>query len=158
MSAQDDNLTFYYNGDTQEEVFKLIESTLEEKEHYLVEFYNEFLIDVYMLLDKPKSNYIAIDWDNTISADQEFFIDLIMRLKAAGYIPFVCTLRAPDKENIDEIRNVLEIANIAIYLTNGKPKRKFMKKMGVKVHLWIDDFYPGICGDSCRLLLRNNIE
>jgi len=111
-----------------------------------------------MLIDKQKSNYIAIDWDNTISADQDFFIALIKKYKAAGYIPFVCTLRAPDRENIKEIRTVLEEANIAIYLTNGKPKRKYMKSLGIKVHLWIDDFYPGICGDSCKILARNNIE
>lgn len=32
---------------------------------------------------------------------------------------------------------------IPIYLTDGKPKRKYMKKLGVKVHIWIDDFYRG---------------
>lgn len=158
MSADDDKLTFFYDGDPHLEVLKYIESSVMEDGHYLVDFYNEFLIDVYMLLDNRKSNYIAIDWDNTISADQDFFISLIYKLKSVGYIPFVCTLRAPEKENIIEIRNILDAANIAIYLTNGKPKRKYMKSLGVKVHLWIDDFYPGICGDSCKILTRNNIK
>jgi len=158
MRDEDDKLTFFYSGDTDAKVFQLVEKMLNEEDQYLVDFYNEFLIDVYMLLDKKKSNYVAIDWDNTISADQDFFIELIKRLKAEGYIPFVCTLRAPDSENIKEIRSVLEETNIAIYLTNGKPKRKYMKSLGVKVLLWIDDFYPGICGDSCKILARNNIE
>lgn len=158
MRDEDDKLTFFYNGDPQIEIFKLIEGTLDAEEHYLVEFYNEFLIDIYMLLDKRKSKYVAIDWDNTISADKDFFLDLIQKIQKAGYIPFVCTLRAPDKENIKEIKNILEESNIAIYLTDGKPKRKFMKKLGIKVHLWIDDFYPGICGDSCKILARNSIE
>ena len=158
MRDEDDKLTFFYSGDIEQETFKLIESELEVEEHYLVEFYNEFLIDIYMLLDNKKSNYIAIDWDNTISADQDFFIALIIKLKNAGYIPFVCTLRAPDKENIKEIRGILEETDIAIYLTDGRPKRKYMKSLGIKVHLWIDDFYPGICGDSCKILAMNNIE
>lgn len=158
MRDEDDKLTFFYSENAELEVFKVIERLLDHEEHYLVEFYNEFLIDVYMLLDNKKSKYIAVDWDNTISADQEFFITLIKQLKDAGYIPFVCTLRAPGRENIKEIRNILEEANIAIYLTNGKPKRKYMKSLGIKVHLWIDDFYPGICGDSCKILARNNIE
>ncbi len=158
IKDEDDKLTFYYSGDPDVEVFKHIATSLEEEGHYMVEFYNEFLIDVYMLLDNRKSNYIAIDWDNTISADQDFFIELILKLKKAGYIPFVCTLRAPDKENIKEIREILEVANIAIYLTNGQPKRKYMKSLGIKVHLWIDDFYPGICGDACKILKKNNIE
>jgi len=154
---EDDKLTFFYSGDPDMEIFKLIEDNLEQNEHYLVEFYNEFLIDIYMILDKPKSKFVAVDWDNTISADQDFFIQLIKKLQDAGYTPFVCTLRAPDKENITEIKSILEETNIAIYLTDGKPKRRFMKKLGVKVHLWIDDFYPGICRDTCKILARNNI-
>jgi hypothetical protein len=158
MRDEDDKLTFFYSGDTQLEIFDIVETMLDEQEHYLVEFYNEFLIDVYMLLDKVNSKDIAIDWDNTISADKDFFIQLIKKLQSAGYTPFVCTLRSPDKDNIKEIRDVLEETNIAIYLTDGKPKRKYMKHLGVKVHLWIDDFYPGICGDACKILRRNNIE
>jgi len=158
MRDDDDKRTFFYSGNPDVEVYKLIAQKLDEEEHYLVDFYNEFLIDIYMILDEVKSNYVAIDWDNTISSDQEFFIQLIKDLKAAGYIPFVCTLRAPDRENINEIRGVLEETNIAIYLTDGKPKRKYMRSLSVKVHLWIDDFYPGICGDSCEILAENNIE
>ena len=158
MRDADDKLTFYYCGSKDDEVYKLIKANLVEQEHDLVDVYNEFLIDIYLLLDKPKSKYIAVDWDNTISADKEFFLQLIKKLQQAGYIPFVCSLRAPDKENIVEIRDILEEANIAIYLTDGKPKRKYMKKLGIKVHLWIDDFYPGISDESCKIFARNNIE
>lgn len=158
MRDEDDKLVFFYCGDTDEEVFKLLQTNLSEQEHDLVNIYNEFLIDIYLLLDKRKSKYIAIDWDNTISADQDFFLQLIKKLQQAGFTPFVCTLRAPDKENIKEIRSVLEEANIAIYLTDSKPKRKYMRKLGVKVHLWIDDFSPGISDESCKIFARNNIE
>ena len=158
MRDADDQLTFFYCGDLQQKVFKLIEKTLDDEDHLLINFYNEFVIDIYMLLDRPKSKYVAIDWDNTISADMGFFLLLIKKLQQAGFTPFVCTLRAPDDENIKEIKDVLEETNIAIYLTDGKPKRKYMKELGVKVHLWIDDFYPGICGDDCKMLGRNNIE
>ncbi|MEE9446057.1 MAG: hypothetical protein V3V19_10385 [Cocleimonas sp.] len=158
MRDADDQLTFFFGGDPQQKVFKLIKKILDEEDHFLVEFYNEFVIDIYMLLDRPKSKYVAIDWDNTISADKDFFLSLIKKLQQAGFTPFVCTLRAPDNENIKEIKDVLEETKIAIYLTDGKPKRKFMKKLGIKVHLWMDDFYPGICGDACKMLVRNNIE
>jgi len=158
MRDADDKLTFFYCGDSNLEVFNLIKIFLAEQEHDLVDFYDEFLIDIYLLLDKTKSKYVAIDWDNTISADKEFFLLLIIKLQQAGFTPFVCTLRAPDRDNIKEIRNVLEETNIAIYLTDGKPKRKYMRKLGVKVHLWIDDFYPGISDESCKIFARNNIE
>jgi len=158
MRDADDKLTFFYCGNPDAEVYKLIKTNLAEQEHDLVDFYDEFLIDIYLLLDKTKSKYIAIDWDNTISADQAYFLQLIKKLQQAGYTPFVCSLRAPDKENIQLIRKVLKLSNIAIYLTDGKPKRKYMRKLGVKVHLWIDDFYPGISDESCKIFAKNNIE
>lgn len=158
MIDADDKLVFFYNHRPDESVFTLLQEALEEREHDLIQYYNEFLIDVYLLLDKPKSKHVAIDWDNTISADKNFFKKLIKKLQAAGYDPFVCTLRAPNKENIEEICTILDKSNIPIYLTDGRPKRKYMKSLGVNVHLWIDDFYPGICGDSCKMLEKNNID
>jgi hypothetical protein len=153
----DEKLTFYRKGAKQAPAVSIVEDSLRERGHGLVDVYDEFLIDVYLMLDKAHSRHIAIDWDNTISADQVFFKALIKKFQMAGYSPFVCTLRAPDRENIKEICEVLDEAAIPIYLTDGKPKRKYMRKLGVKVHLWIDDFYPAICGDACSLLSRNNI-
>jgi len=158
LFEEDRKLTFYYDAAGKSEALSVIHGMLEGCVHETVSIYNEFLIDIYLMLDFPKSHHIAIDWDNTISADQEFFKQLIRNFQQAGYSPFICTLRAPDRENLREIIEVLEELTIPIYLTDGMPKRKFMKDLGVKVHLWIDDFYPGICGDSCKMLSRNNIE
>lgn len=154
----DEKLTFYYQGKRDVHIMGVVEKTLQERGHDLVGVYNEFLIDVYLMLDKKRSKFVAIDWDNTISADQGYFRRLIRYLQRAGYEPFVCSLRAPDRDNIKEICEVLDEAAIPIYLTDGKPKRKYMRKLGVKVHLWIDDFYPGVCGDSCKMLIRNAIK
>lgn len=154
----DEKITFYFHGHRDAHVMRVIEDSINERGHDLVNIYNEFLIDVYMIFDKVKSKYIALDWDNTISADQDYFRPLIRRLQIAGYSPFVCTLRAPDRENILEICEILDEASIPIYFTDGKPKRKYMKKLGVKVHLWIDDFYPAVCGDACKILARNSIK
>ncbi len=159
MQIAEEKLTFYYNGNNQKvPAYQLIEAALEDRGDYLVEFYNEFLIDVYVLLDNPNSKYIAIDWDNTVSADPVFFIDLIKKFQKVGYTPFICSLRAPDKENITEIKSVLEARNITIYLTDGQDKYGHMKNLGIDVHLWIDDFYPSICRETCPLLIKNGIE
>lgn len=157
LFEEDRKLTFYYDAPENSGAMSVIHAMLDGCVHDLVEFYDEFLIDIYLMLDNRKSKHIAVDWDNTISADQEFFKQLIQEFQDAGYSPFICTLRAPDRENLKEIIGVLEALTIPIYLTDGKPKRKFMKDLGVKVHLWIDDFYPGVCGDSCKMLGRNNI-
>ena len=110
----DEKLTFYYMGVPDARVVSFVEESIRERGHDLVGVYDEFLIDVYLMLDKVKSKHVAIDWDNTISADQAYFRRLILKLKQAGYSPFVCTLRAPDKENIKEIIEVLEEAEIPI--------------------------------------------
>lgn len=159
MQIAEEKLTFYYNGNNKKvPSYHLIEAALAARGDYLIEFYNEFVIDIYILLDNPESKYIAIDWDNTVSADQVFFLDLIKQFQNAGYIPFICTLRSPDRENIIEIRSLLEKINIAIYLTDGCDKYLYMKNLGINVHLWIDDFYPGICRETCSLLTKNGIK
>ena len=159
MQIAEEKLTFYYNGNNLKmPSYSIIKAALKERGDYLVEFYNEFLIDIYVLLDTPDSKYIAIDWDNTVSADRTFFIDLIRRFQKAEYIPFICTLRSPEKDNVVEIRSLLAETNIGIYLTDGCDKRDYMQDLGINVHLWIDDFYPGICREACSLLIENGIE
>ena len=157
MIDDDERLTFYYHGKQRTAAYVICEEALRARGHSLVKQYDEFLIDVYLMLDKIKSRHIALDWDNTISADQDFFKQLIRQLQKAGYMPFVCSLRAPNEENMQEFCEILDEAMIPVYLTDGWPKRRYMKMLGVKVHLWIDDFYPAICGDACKLLERNKI-
>ncbi|MCK5896916.1 MAG: hypothetical protein KAG20_08925, partial [Cocleimonas sp.] len=104
MQITENQLTFYYNKNLKEvPSYQLLKSALSKRGAYLVDFYNEFLIDIYVLLDNLTSKYIAIDWDNTVSADQSFFLSLIQLLQQKGYTPFICTLRAPNRENIIEI-------------------------------------------------------
>ncbi len=154
----DDKLTFYYQGTPNASGLQIIKSLLENRGHDLVDFYDEFLIDIYIIFDKKKSKHIAIDWDNTIGADPEFFKKMIVHLQDSGYKPCICSLRQPDKESWNEITDFLELTSIPIYLTNGRPKRRYLKKLGLKVHLWIDDFYPGISRCTSKLLEKNNIE
>ena len=159
MIDDDDKLTFYYCTKQKYEshAYQLIRHFLLEKENDLIHNYDEFLIDIYLLLDNKKSLDIAIDWDNTISANKPFFKELINRLQSAGFRPCICTIRAPDKEDREEIYGFLEETQIPIYFTDGKPKRRYLKKLGIKIHIWVDDFYPGISLDSCKLFQRNCI-
>ena len=160
MIDDDDKLTFYYCAKQKQEshAYQLIRHFLLEKEHDLVHKYDEFLIDIYLLLDNKKSNQIAIDWDNTISTDKPFFKELILKLQKTGFNPCICTLRAPDKEDREEIYGFLEETQIPIYFTDGKPKRRYLKNLGITIHIWIDDFYPGISLHSSKLLERNCIS
>ena len=154
----DGKLTFYYQGSPKASGFQIIKSLLENRGHDLIDHYDEFLIDIYVLLDNKKSKHIAIDWDNTIGADPEFFKKMILRFQESGYEPCICSLRQPDKESWTEITDFLESTSIPIYMTDGQPKRRYLKKLGLKVNLWIDDFYPGISRHSSKLFTKNNIE
>lgn len=45
--------------------------------------FNEFVVDYYVLADSPTSSH-AIDFDNTITADVDFYLDLIDAYRVAG--------------------------------------------------------------------------
>ena len=126
--------------------------------YQLTPFYNEFSIDIYILLDHPSSKYIAIDWDNTISCNPAFYQSIIGAFLQEGFKPFICTLRAPDKESIEEMRSFHEYHNIELHMTNGQSKKKHMENLGIKVHLWIDDFYPGIAPCDSKIFRKNKID
>lgn len=155
----DDSLVFFSHvRQRNDDAIQLVERQARKYGYDITDEYDEFNIDVYLLQDQPMSRHIALDWDNTFNVNKDFFLLLTLKLVQAGYEPCICSLRAPDRENMQEICGVLEEAKIAIYLTDGKPKREYLAGLDVEVNLWIDDFYPGICGDDCSLLLSNHIS
>ena len=153
-------LVFYYHRPEQPHpAFIILNSAIQMNgEHRLTHEFNEFMVDAYVLADSPTSRIVAIDFDNTITADVDFYLDLIDAYRVAGWEPVVCTLRDDMDENLEEIHAKLHDSGIRIYTTDGKKKRAYMLHEGISVGLWIDDYFPGItlCGGS--FLLKNGID
>lgn len=115
-------LVFYYHNPEQAHpAFTVLKSAIQMNgEHRLTYEFNEFVVDAYVLADSPTSRIIAIDFDNTITADVDFYLDLIDAYRVAGWEPVVCTLRDDMDENLEEIHAKLHDSGIRIYTTDGR--------------------------------------
>ena len=152
------DFVMYYNNDRNSPAYKLISTEIANNHNYqIIHHYDEFLIDIYLLLGDPRANIIAFDWDNTVGADIPFFSYLIDRFRYAGFEPVICSLRGSEAENKEEMQDKLGRTDIDIHLTNGLEKFKYMKENKCFVNLWIDDFFPSICKHNNPLLTANNI-
>ena len=155
-----DRYQLYYNNDKQQASFQVLESVVATRPDFVVStVFNEFKCDVYVLLDNPQSNVIAVDWDNTFTAYPDFYNKLIYAYLGAGFKPIICTLRGDQKEDVHDICELMDTGKVEICPTNGEYKRQYIKqKKGVSVNLWIDDFFPGISDCSSDLMLKNGIH
>lgn len=153
------DLIFYYCNRLPCPAFAILENAIKQHgEHELTSTFDEFRIDQYVLADSATSRVVAIDFDNTITADPRFYLGLIAQYRDHGWEPIICSLRDDLADNRMEIREKLHDDGIRIYTTDGRKKRAFMLYQGISVGLWIDDFFPGITQFGSPLLLRNGIE
>lgn len=74
---------------------------------------------------------IALDYDNTYTADPQFWNDFINRANENKHKVICITMRFPH-ENI-------EMNYCRIYYTSRKAKAPYAAKHGIKVDIWIDD-------------------
>ena len=81
---------------------------------------------------------IAIDFDQTYTADPILFNEFMGYAKFRGHEVVICTVRNYPKDlthTLTHIRNM----GFPVYFTDGLPKRKTMEALGKKVDIWIDD-------------------
>ncbi|MEN9433121.1 MAG: hypothetical protein RLZZ422_710 [Pseudomonadota bacterium] len=151
-------IKFYYHNNALTSAYQVLKQAIQQSHcHSITERYNEFDIDVYALLDKRRSKIVAFDWDNTITADVDFYRDLMETYRQQGWTPIICTLRAPTLENYREIHHSLQNNTIQIFATDGRSKQAFLKRHKINVHLWLEDYFPAICREGCALLRQNGI-
>lgn len=84
---------------------------------------------------------IAIDFDNTLTADPDLFCVFAEYAKKLGHRVFIVTQRQRTEENVNEIEEYLaeRDCKICVYYTEMQSKLDYMKNRGVKVAIWIDD-------------------
>jgi len=152
-------LVFYHRPHNPHPAFEVLKGAIEiNGEHRIHREFNEFIVDQYVMADSLTSRVIAIDFDNTITADVDFYLDLIDAYRAHNWEPIICTLRDDLHGNLEEIHDKVHDAGIKVYTTDGKRKRAFMLHEGISVGLWIDDYFPGISQCGTPFLLNNGID
>ena len=93
---------------------------------------------------------IAIDFDNTFTADPEAWREVILMMQARGH-RFVCvTGRSNEGEWAEQVNKALD-GLIPVVFAGHQWKREAAKKAGFDVSIWIDDM-PEYIGQQNILL------
>lgn len=93
----------------------------------LIRFPNEF-----------KAQTISIDFDDTYTADTEFWDIFIRHAISRGHRIVCITYRYPDMDN-DDIEDAFANVPVQVLYTSGTQKRPYAASQGVLVDIWIDD-------------------
>jgi hypothetical protein len=94
---------------------------------------------------------IALDWDDTVTRDPEFWGSFIRLSRKSGHEVRIVTFRSTG--HTEDIRYTLEILgceDIKIHTTNGVQKREFTNQIGWLPHVWIDDSPEFIVCDTSK--------
>lgn len=90
---------------------------------------------------------IALDYDNTYTADRAFWMLFIVTAKNAGHQIFIITARSATRDVNDELRELADL--LPVYYCDGVAKRWWCMHFGPgKVDIWIDDKPDNILHNS----------
>ena len=79
---------------------------------------------------------IALDYDDTFTADREFWLEFIQLAKKYGHDVICATSRFNNSENRQQVKGELPIP---VYFCDHNYKREMLAKAGRRVDVWIDD-------------------
>ena len=77
----------------------------------------------------------GLDWDGTVTGDQELWETFVRQAKARGHQVVIVTMRY-NNEPISQ--TFVDIVDGVIY-TGRRAKKRFVKALGVPIDVWIDD-------------------
>jgi hypothetical protein len=105
--------------------------------------------------DKIYPTVIALDYDNTVTRDIEFWLGFIAQARARQHKVYLVTMRypseifpKPENSKFHPIDGRVLSAVDAVYCTSRKAKRAHMLDNGIKVTVWIDDHPEAIYKDG----------
>jgi hypothetical protein len=84
------------------------------------------------------SRRIAIDFDETYTADPACFAEIVAVLRRYQHRPLIVSCRRNTPKNRNVISEIVG-DDLLIILTDLKPKRPFCESMGLPVDIWMDD-------------------
>jgi len=84
---------------------------------------------------------IAIDFDDTLTADSQLWLTFIESAKNLGHRCICVTARRDTDDNRETIENwmVSHGVHLPVYFTGLASKVEHAKKIGLVVNIWIDD-------------------
>lgn len=84
---------------------------------------------------------IAIDFDETLTADAKLWREFIRSAKTLGHRVVCVTARRDTEDNNDTIDEWMQMhgVDLPVYYTGLSSKVEHAEKIGLKVDIWIDD-------------------
>ena len=84
---------------------------------------------------------IAIDFDDTLTADSELWRSFIENAKQLGHRVICITARRDTEDNRETVENWMTMHGIELltWYTGLQSKVDYAKRVGLKVDSWIDD-------------------
>lgn len=84
---------------------------------------------------------IAIDFDDTLTADSQLWLKFIESAKSLGHRIICVTARRDTEDNNESIDRWMTMhgVHLPVYYTGLRSKVEYMKSLGHKVDIWIDD-------------------
>lgn len=88
---------------------------------------------------RPEPLTIALDFDDTFTADAALWSHIIDDIRQQGHIVVCISSRRDTLENQNELKRSLP-DGVGIHLCYDEPKQAYAKRNGIDVNIWIDDF------------------
>lgn len=86
---------------------------------------------------------VAIDFDDTFTADCETWREVILLMQRSGHRVICVSARRNDLSHRQELTQALP-DGVVVLLSYDTPKRLFAKSQGFDVDIWIDDMPEAI--------------
>jgi hypothetical protein len=83
---------------------------------------------------------IAVDYDDTYTADPELFESFISTAKTKGHVVVIVTFRNGEVDPLPSLAH-------EVFYTSGTEKANYMKEVGLEVDIWVDD-WPELIGKT----------
>lgn len=87
------------------------------------------------MMAEPK--VVAVDFDETISDNEDGWLKVLALLEKIGYHVVICTWRFPTTHPED--LQFLVDKGYAVFYTSLQAKQEYMAAQGINVDIWIDD-------------------
>jgi len=81
---------------------------------------------------------IALDWDDTFTADPEGFKAIIRCFQSLGHSVIIVTLR-DNQDTDDRMSELRDKYGVEVIFCAGQSKERIIRELGLQINIWIDD-------------------
>lgn len=102
---------------------------------------------------------IALDYDGTYTGDPNMWLRFVLDAQAGGHNVWVVTMRyASECQKPEEFDRRLTALQVPLVCTERLAKKPFCEKLGIYIHVWIDDHPEAVHKDAAQIWVNPSPE